>query len=280
MKHFKYIALTALAFSIFAVNAQAGWVAGFVGYSEIDVPPAADGLVNFGVWENVSGDWTTDTNLSGSTLSATESTISPFDGNTTADTGAAFVYFYQLVNTNPSGGSNSALAALRIPFAPSQITGAGYLADTVFNDAGGNVGPSGNEFLNGTGNTGGSGVPDTPGDSVPSFFSDGDGVTLVSGGGTAAVTPVLEALTESLELNFRGLNLVTVGDFSTILFITATIGPRIAVARITDSGFTSSLDVAAPVPAPAGLVLLLTGLPGLAGFGWYQRRRKKNVTAS
>jgi hypothetical protein len=64
------------------------------------------------------------------------------------------------------------------------------------------------------------------------------------------------------------------GDWSSVVFFTVDIGDATyREASLTDGGNAFG-DLPTATPVPAGLALLLTGLPGLAGLGLVLRRKE------
>jgi hypothetical protein len=191
------------------------------------------------------------------------------------------VFFYQVVNTNPGLDAEDPLEDLEIPVLPGAlITSVGFLADMVFVDpflGGGAVGPAANVALGpdvGLPETilaglGGDGIPSSFG-FAPSGFVDSSTAT-----GTAAFDPTMGTLTGSMvEFNWGDPPMIGAGLWSSVVFFTADIGSATyREATLTDAGATFG-DLPTATPVPAGLALLLTGLPGLAGLGLVLRRKE------
>lgn len=251
--------------------AEAGFLSDFTGRTEFVVGNAAsDGLVNFAVYENTDGDWTDDF-VGGSGGSFDLAVIHLGGFSSAVDAAAKFVYFYQVVNTDPTSPDDP-LDNLLVPFPPggsSLVTSAGRVTGFVFDDNGdddgGAVGPSGNERL-GDDMTGDDDA--TPGDATPGL----SGVVLASPffvAHASAKDATGAAALVSNFLRFSWSSLET-GEFSSLVFITSGIEPRYDTGVLKDTGTTDG-DIPAPVPEPGTLALLFAGAP--LGLYWLRRRK-------
>jgi hypothetical protein len=117
---------------------QAGSLPGFTGCSVFGAPcDLCDSVVNFTVYRNTNGNWTDDSFFGG--IGRTDLANGDALWGASADTGAGFVYLYQVVNNDPVGmGIENPLHDFNIAMARTSVTGAGYF-DGVFVDAGGNI---------------------------------------------------------------------------------------------------------------------------------------------
>lgn len=268
MKRFLTMCAALAVMGVASVSAQAGWVPLANGNSQFGPPSdPADGIVSFAVWETgANTDWVTELGLG--------SVVSPLMG--TVDTDAAFVYFYQVTNNNPSGELNDhSLSLLMVPeSAPGVYTSAGYLAGTVFDD-GSPVGPTTNIAL-------GTDVSpaDVTGDETPSVYQVPVGFAAGTVGAGAKAPTGAQVVNDLLPphdpyLQFT-LNLLGPDQYTTVMFATSNNSPVYKIGQLQD-GLRAGGDVPAPTPVPAGLALLFTGLPGVLGLCFW--RRKQEVVA-
>lgn len=243
--------------------------------------PGGDGHVSFAVYQNTSGDWTNALGLTGSAVS-----LAP---GTSLTSGARYVYFYQIVNTDPiQNGLDSALTSLTLRGAADLATSVGYLHGQVFNDIGiqgGSAvsqGPVTGANVNLSINTS---DPDTLDDGIPSASGfDFTDVAFTDGAGQRPDSYLKES--GDLRFNFQdltdvmGMNLgdfrIAPGAFSTVMFFTSDAGPGYRFSILENSADTQA-DLPVPVPEPSSLwVMLITGLPlaAISAMSWFRRSKK------
>jgi len=271
--------LAIMALFTLGAEAKADFLPGFSGWTSMSLPSPAggsDGLVNFTVYRNIggTGNWVTDLGLPATPLL--------FSGP--IDATARFVYFYQVVNTDPvqapadlPGLNNLNSFAVRNILGPTGnvFTSGGFLAGTVFSD-GAPVGPAGNRAIGPEpllDPPGGPGQPDDVVDGVPSFSGFVPGFT----GPFAGTDPAFVFLENGAgfaEFNFgTGIPL---GGFSHVIFLTSNDIPVYMEGRMDDPGAVagpSNGDIPAPNPEPASMSLMGLGLAGLLGYGWRKRKQ-------
>jgi hypothetical protein len=120
--------------------AQAGFLAQFTGWTEMNDCFVCDTTVSFAVWENADGNWSDDLGAFGSTRLDVL--------GTDPDYSAGYVYLYQLVNTNynQTGPEEPIRDFQVVNDGGSRFSSGGYL-DAVFQDSSGPVGVAGNVTL-------------------------------------------------------------------------------------------------------------------------------------
>jgi len=232
---------------------------------------AADGTVSFAVYERTDPNWTNDAALAG--LGAI---VDQFDGS--VHTNAKYVYFYQVVNTDPlpsALGDNALDTFFDIYSALGTVTGAGYVAGTVFDD--GAPISIANPGL-GIGGGAAGDVDPTSADGIPSSVYGG----VVAFSSVAGVVPTgVAVLPGSVEFQFSAPAIASTAS-STIVFITSNYKPEYIFGTLTDTGATDG-NIPSPggtlgsvVPEPSSVVMLLgTFAAGLAAV-WAKNRRKAN----
>ena len=255
---------------------ECGWIARLTGNTQMSESANSDGIVNFAVYKPSTNNWVTELGL-GSV--ATSLMLSG-----TIDLDAAYVFFYQVVNTDPnpgSGGPDHDLHVLKLPnYSPSAITSMGYLDDTVFTD-GAPVGGAGNRFL-------GSEAPgDDKGDDVLDGVPSESGVT---GIGFVTDTAALNPLTATIDsgdnmamftwdqviipgFGMFGDGAIPTGSYSSVVFMTTDLDyePGYQEGNLRNGDNPSDGDLPQPNPEPGSIVLL--GIAGVAGY-WIRRRRR------
>jgi hypothetical protein len=245
---------------------HAGFVTSYTGNTQMSQSAGSDGIVNFAVYENTSADWTAALGVSASAVF--------FDG---MDLAAKFVFFYQVVNTNPTGPAEHSLSTLRVATNGGAYTSAGWLSDLVFVDAQGNVGGALNRFL-------GTDLPADKGDDVV------DGVPTESGVGLAdpafaTVVPAVDPNAAERDADagpdgfasFAWNGKVTPNGFSSVVFLTSNtaFGGQYGRGEIQNGSAPSDGDIptqAAPEPASMVVWGLGTALMALAVARMRRRR--------
>lgn len=259
--------LTLVALPAFA---EAGFLSSFIGSTQMSDNGNSDGVVNFAVYANdgtSSGDWRVQLGLGGDVGGKAQ-----FIG--VSDKTAAFVFFYQVVNTNPSGGADPALVQLKVANNGVPYSSTGFLASSatlavsegeVFQDVDGLVGPQGNEFIGSNGP-----FADDPIDGVPTqtaALASPFNATLA--GAIRPTTGTVDDLAGFAGFSFATLPLSS-GGFSTILFLTSNMGPvGYGVGNLRDGDPTSNGDI--PVHAPAPMSAVLFGI-GCLGLVYWKRK--------
>lgn len=250
-------------------DAEAGWIARLTGNTQLSDNPNSDGIVNFAVYRPDTSDWVTELGLG----SVVESLL--LSG--TVDVDAAYVFFYQIVNTDPNvhpTEPDHELHVLKVPnYSPGALTSIGYLKDTVFTD-GAPVGPSGNRFL-------GSEAPgDDKGDDVVDGVPSESGVT---GIGFASDSAAYDPLTGSMNsgdhlarftwdqvvipgFGVFGDGAIPTGSYSSVVFMTTDLDyePDYHKGNLRNGDPPSDGDLPRPNPEPGSLILLALGLPAAA----------------
>lgn len=246
--------------SLFTNVGHAGYMASFTGYTQMSDSSTATEVVNFAVYNNTSGNW------------ATALGITPSAG---ADTGAAYVYLYEVVN---NGGSSSTIGNFNVNSTATPYTSSGFLNHVVFSD-GSAVGPAGNQYL---GPNPASMPPDDPSNSAPSVSGVTPGPTFVSS--ASAVNPFGSntggsANGDAAQFVFLSTTnfsqSLTSGLFSTVLFLTSNIGPLYSTGRVLNTVTGNSSDGGIPTQAPEPATLAIWGL-GTLGLAFAARKRRKN----
>lgn len=253
------VAAVALAVCAIPNAADAMWLGTYSGSNQLTLAPnggpgpLGDGIINFAVYDNINGDF--------SSIYAGAGTTQFGSGGVTA---GRYIYLYQVVNTNPTGGDNP-LTGMHLMVVDADIESAGVLADTVFVDAGGNVGPDGNRRL-GT---------ESVANNVALF---GFTPTALATDSAAIETMTVTSTGVSLRFNFTVPPGVPTGSYSALLFVSANAAPTVGQGRLVD-GDTTAGDVPVPTPEPGTLALLGLGLPVL-GWGYRRRLRAAKVEAA
>jgi hypothetical protein len=261
--------------------AAAAFLSDFTGNTQFFNPSAqSDGVVNFAVYETGDSDWTDDF---GAAIDAAIGELSPPLGPGTVGNGidedALYVYFYQIVNTNPNtlpaGVGDSALNQLELtlPALLSSVTSAGFITDYVFDDPtgvgpDGATGPAGNARLGTLADTT-PGPDDVAGDHSPSekLSISSPGTPLIGFTFLASIEPdfVQETPFDLLEIVFNPINAIPTGSWSSVFFITSNLPPIYWEAELEDGGDTHG-DIPVPNPEPGTFLMTLGALAcGLIG---------------
>lgn len=243
---------------------------------QLTLPPgSANAVVNFAVYENngTTGNWVVDLGLTGL---ANEGGTLLGTGPAGVDTGADYVYFYQIVNLG-----TSSVDQLQVGMAPIDASSVGYVAFTSLSDGAAITGA--NPYLGADPGSlpleaGANGVPTSTGGLVGLASSSGTnnayGSASPGPGGTIAPNP---STTGNVAFNFVPFPIAS-GGYSTLLFITSYKPYGYRTSTVND-GATTYNELPAPVPVPATLALLASGVPGLMGVGFMLRRRQSVTKA-
>lgn len=259
MLSFKSLRLgfTVLIVTASAGIAQAAFLPGYSGNSQFINPHASsDGVVNFGVYANTDGDWTNDFGLPANTIQQLfELSPGPSVIGNGIDSAANFVYFYQIVNTDPDPATDATLKELEInlPEGTSLVTSAGYLDGHVFDDPTDATLPAGPDGA--TGPTGNARLGTDPDTTPDPDDVDGDGAPSESGvvltgfaaiGG--AINPNWAEEADPFTLQFIFVpSVIPTGSYSSVFFLTSNVGPDYLPAQLEDTDDTNA-DI--PVPNP------------------------------
>jgi hypothetical protein len=271
MKFFKslcfllFFVLTILSLSF--SNAEAGFLSPYEGYSVFGVGgcPLCDSTVSFSVYQNIggtTGNWITDLGLG----------AAPNDlWNTTSGT-EAYVYMYQVINTDPLPANEASLDQYNVSYQSPGFLSGGYFYNTVFATPSSATTPV-----------------DTADDGTPSalstvnpFSSDAnarDADTLVAGnmantavGGGAIYPGMLWTWNVG---GTDGDGLIEAGGTSSIVFLTSNTGPTYQWAETQSTGgFGAAGDVPSVVPEPVSSSLFLVGAATL-GFRRFRKKFKQ-----
>jgi hypothetical protein len=249
---------------------QADWLTDFDGHSIMGNtginPEAADGHFSFAVYANDGGNWVDD--LLGEMFAGVEDLA-----GTEVDTDAAYVYFYQIVNSDFfTGGDEHQLDSALVKAVGASVTSVGYLDSTMFqsgpgdNDAGNKVKLPGNPGLGEK-----DAIADIPGDEL---FEDHEGtsVGLVM---DANAKPFASAVIEADDIEWVFASQLKSEQYSSVFYYTSELGPSITTGMLFGSlaigDVVSTAATSSAVPAPPALALALLGAPFMSVI----RRRRK-----
>jgi len=267
-------AIVALALAVVPSGADASFIPGFTGNTQMGTPGArADGVVNFAVWDNINNDFAAFYAAATGGLSITNDF-----GSVAA---SRYIYVYQVVNTNPVGSlaDDSDLEALFVArVTGSTITASGYGNGAVFSEGGNAVGPAGNTRLGLEGNDFDptlNGVPSQSGVVTA-------GITANAGAGnilnieedeefptsTGGLIPTDG--TPAVQFNYVAR---APGQYTSLMFLGALDAPQYYRGTLTDGQNTFG-DVPVPSPEPATMGLIALGVSLMGGLGMARRLRK------
>jgi len=283
----------ALLFSCIAASAQAGFVSGFVGNSETYLftlfpttvggsdllDGVGDGVINFAVYETETGDWLSELGVEANPMVITDIGGSAGD----PDSDAAYVYFYQMVNSNPAAGEErlTDLFIQRGLFDQGgYITVSGVPAvfdETVGGATGGWANPSiGTAAPAPTAGVVNAGDPDTnPENGIPGFGAGS--VEGFVGDSTAAVPTSLNRSASFYNFEWVGAGIpvptATVLSHSVVVYLTSSRPPAYLLGRTQDGQYADG-DVPSNVPELGTFAMsfgaLAMGL--IAAFGTSPRK--------
>lgn len=250
-------------------SARAGFLTAFTGNTQMSDYSNSDGIVNFAVYQNTTANWATALGLSPSTLS----------GGGAIDTAAQYVYFFQIVNTDPNAnGIDPPLEVLKVASGQIPYGSAGFLSNTVFNDTSGSaVGPSGNRYL------GSEGPPSSPEDKGDNSSETGSFLNSTTPfvSAASAYNPQQADVGGAGAGNFAdfvwgpvaGSGEIPLGSFSSVVFLTSNMAPSFGEGDLRDGSPLSDGPIPVQGPEPASWVLSILGILGLAGrHGWRRVR--------
>ena len=268
-----------LTFFAIATHAQAGWIAQLTGNTQMSESANSDGIVNFAVYRPDTSNWVSELGLGSVAISLLMGTPIDLD--------AEYVFFYQVVNTDPNpdpGEPDHPLHVLKLPnYAPTAITSMGFLSDTVFTD-GAPVGPAGNRFL-------GSEAPgDDKGDDVLDGVPSESGVTGVGFASDPSAYDPIAATVDSGNQMARfawdqlyipgfgvyGDGAIPTGGYSSVVFMTTDLPymPDYGEGNLRNGDNPSDGDLPRPNPEPASVLLFAAAAP--AAY-WLRRRRRQHA---
>lgn len=271
-------AAVALALTALPNAADAGWEPGYNGNSQLVAPSArADGVINFAVYKTEDADWTDDFGA------GFDAAVRTFMGSTNVAVGS-YIYFYQVVNTNPNNPESS-LSNLYLASSGS-LNAAGTVDGYLFTEGSGpgsTVGPVGNQRLgaeNGPNDSTVNGVPSN-GTTPPSGFVFNSGaVNIGNYDDDDEAFPDNTPGDESDDIparKFSFSNTLAVDMYSSVAFLISPNAPKYGMGSLQDGGYTRG-DVPVPSPEPGTFALLGLGLP-LLGWGYARRLRASKAVA-
>lgn len=277
--------LCASAIIASATTAQATnlGIPGFAGYSVFGQPcPLCDSITNFTVYQNTDGNWTDDAYFN----SVSHNGLADVGGQwgASVDGSAAYVYMYQPTNKDSTPSLDNPLSVLSISMKSTNtlanITSAGYFGGVFLGEIGQTVDANPHfdvddiDLVNY--------VADVAGDFTPSRANEG------TVGLTATSTPIFAPSAVHSELLISNPSVdsgmptqgvlfeygtaIPTGSSSATVFFTSNQRPGYTWGETESLGGTGATgDVPAPVPVPAGAVLMGSAI---AAFGFARRKRK------
>jgi hypothetical protein len=274
-KHHSFV-LSVVVVALIGLTANAGFVGSHTGNSQtvyddsLVAQPSSDGLINFAVYHNLSGDWRTNLGIGSSSIPFNFAGTGPTTGT------EEFVYFYQVVNTNPDttgepATPDSGLSLLQVGVSSIGVfSSAGYITVGGINAdfAGLSVGPATTDTMPGNGAPGFSFAP-APGFAPDATASSPLILSTATGGGTFYQFTFAPILT---------------GGFSSIVYLTADSAPIYLKSKVHDGHFTGG---DAPSPGPPGTaitpeptsLIMLFGTVFCSGVVATIRKYKKNLAS-
>jgi len=262
-----------------SLPARAGFVAGYTGNSQTlytalnpSIPnPTSDGLINFAVWDNsAGGNWIADFATSFGVSAASMNIALGATGR------EAYVYLYQMVNTNPDPSAESNLHLLQIETGTS-FNGAGYLFSGTnsvgFSEAAGTTGPTTDPAI-------GTATTDTlPGNQVPGsstgVLNPTPFASVANGKTPTGVTYLVGDHEYQFEFaDLSGLGIPGLTDhslapdgYSTIVFLTSDVPPTYLKGTVHNGVFSQG-DVPSNTPEPVSIVSVFGALvTGMVAWG-------------
>lgn len=267
--------LAAVSLAISPAAVQGGFLTQYTGNTQMsDSGASVGGVVDFAVYQNPTGqNWETDLGISSAVTGSG------------VDATAAYVYFYEVVNTAPNAG-NGLIAHFNVGNSGTPFTSGGWLKGYDFNDANNNaVGPPSNPFLGpaASGNDPFSNQPSHSGVSLgsPPFTNNGlsptnpMGVAALGGPGSGGTATFLWTILD-------GNSLLGQNSYSPVLFFTSDMSPVYANGSISDSSGLNPADPGVPsqeAPEPATLGIWALGALVVGRKHWADalRHRSKRV---
>jgi len=291
-------------------SAQADWLPQFTGFTNFGLDAKtglpstiADGIVSFGVYNNVSGTWIGDFGSTVQNAIRVLDSVKPVSktsksyGNTSGAENlspqaqnARYVYFYEVANTDivtkdtlTKGTSKdsvkkyveSVLHDLEVNRSQGTVTGVGFLSKLVFNENGTPVDKKNPQLGPASGSI------DTPGDGIPTYsgfqFTGSPFIDVSKGKPENPKSG--RAVSDFVKYLWKGIEKKGV---SSVVFFTSDSPPGYCPGLLSgqekdgckvrcgkDAG-----DIPCPVPEPTGLVILLSGVP-LVGLGLVRLARRR-----
>lgn len=247
--------LLAAALAASVGTAKASFLPAFTGNTQMsDAGASVGGVVDFAVYQNPAGDnWVND-------LGLTSAVSGSSAGGGSVDTGASFVYFYEVVNTAPNAGDGT-IAHFNIGNTDTPFSSGGWLRGYVFNDAHGKaVGPSTNPFLgpaasgddlsNSQPSNSGVNLGDPPFTNSGVSPTDPTGVASLGGTGSQGTATFLWTI-------LFGNALIGQNSYSPVLFFTSDKSPVYGLGTISDASGLNPSDGGIPSQAPEPTTLFL-----------------------
>lgn len=253
MKRIVIMCLSLAVAGVMAMPAQATWMTVANGYSNDfagngyfqDNSSSISAVLSVAAYDNT-----------GRTFSAPLGATVGSPGPASFD--ADYVFLYQVVNV--FGGDMHLLSSVNIPLTlASHVSEIGWFNGLVFNDgADVNIGNAGLGIVAGTDNE------FQQYSSDPDFAVDANAFSPEAAQVGSPITGARARFSFDSELFEEG-------DHSTVMFLTSNVKPSFTTSALVINDLPSDGVSLTPAPVPAGLALLLTGLPGL---GFVMLRRK------